>query len=164
MKKHALLFFSIFSLSSVLFAQDVIKQETCKDSSIQKQADSLKLVYGKDGFEVLRESSMKMESEYEMPVIVPLQERSQYIIVFIGEMSSKLYEVRMYDYDEKMVSYQKKQWGEIDGNIISFSYTPQFSEFHMINPVQVNKKKKKGLCGYVMLFKRARPQGIKNNE
>jgi hypothetical protein len=28
----------------------------------------------------------------------------------------------------------------------------------MMKPVQVNKKKKRNLCGYVMLFKKAAPQ------
>jgi hypothetical protein len=44
-------------------------------------------------------------------------------------------------------------WGDVDGNVISYSYIPQFSEYHMMKPVQVNKKKK-NLCGYVMLLKR----------
>jgi len=124
---------------------------------IERQVDSLKQLYGKQGYQVLKEASIMMESEYEMPVIVPLEERAFYQIIFIGDITSKLYELRMYDYDEKMVTYQKKMWGDIDGNIISFSYSPQFSEFHMIKPVQVNKKKKKGLCGYIMLLKKVRP-------
>lgn len=150
--------FSIFllSFSPFIFAQEVIRQQPCTDTFISRQADSLKTLYAKDGFQVLREASMMMESEYEMPVVMPLEERSSYQIVFIGDYSSRLYELRMYDWDEKMITYQKKMWGDIDGNIISFSYTPKFSEFHMIKPVQVNKKKKKGLCGYVMLFKKVR--------
>lgn len=150
----------LFSLSLLLtlggFAQDVIRLQSCNDTLIQRQADSLKQIFAKEGFDVLKEASIMMESEYEMPVIVPLQERSTYRIVFIGDITSKLYEVRMYDWDEKEVSYQKKMWGDVDGNIIAFTYSPKFSEFHMIKPVQVNKKKKKGLCGYVMLFKRVR--------
>ena len=71
---------------------------------------------------------------------------------------NELYEVRMFDWNEKQVIYQKKMWGEVDGNIISYSYMPQFSEFHMIKPVQVNKQRKKNLCGYVMLLKRTKPQ------
>ena len=150
--------FSIFllSFSPFIFAQEVIRQQPCTDTFISRQADSLKTLYAKDGFQVLREASMMMESEYEMPVVMPLEEHSSYQIVFIGDYSSRLYELRMYDWDEKMITYQKKMWGDIDGNIISFSYTPKFSEFHMIKPVQVNKKKKKGLCGYVMLFKKVR--------
>jgi hypothetical protein len=96
---------------------------------------------------------MAMESEYEMPVIVPLNQGSWYHFVFIGDTGSKLYEVRMYDWDEKQVAYQKKQWGDVDGNVISYSYIPKFSEYHMMKPVQVHKKKK-NLCGYVMLLKK----------
>ena len=60
----------------------------------------------------------------------------------------------MYDWQERQVIYRQKKWGDIDGNVIVYSYVPQFSEFHMMKPVQVNKQKKKNLCGYVMLFKR----------
>ena len=138
-------------------SQEVIRMQPCNDTSIQKQADSLKKLFAKSGFDVLKEASIMMESEYEMPVIVPLEERAIYQIIFIGDISSRLYELRMYDWDEKMITYQKKMWGDVDGNIISFQYQPKFSEFHMIKPVQVNKQKKKGLCGYVMLLRKTRP-------
>ncbi|WP_315821100.1 hypothetical protein [Paraflavitalea speifideaquila] len=52
--------------------------------------------------------------------------------------------------------YKRNQWGDIDGNIITYNYVPQFTEYHMIKPVQINKKKKK-LCGYVMLLKKSGP-------
>ena len=132
---------------------NVIRQNPCSSPSILAQADSVKKILAKQGFEVVKEASMQMESEYEMPVIVPHTQGSWYQFVFIGDMSSKLYEVRMYDWNEKQVVYQKKYWGDVDGNVISYSYIPQFSEYHMIKPVQVNKKKKE-LCGYVMLLKK----------
>ncbi|MBK8521707.1 MAG: hypothetical protein IPL54_12870 [Chitinophagaceae bacterium] len=136
-----------------LLAQDVIRQQPCMSPTILQQADSMKLLLAKQGYMVVKEASMQMVSEYEMPVIVPLNEGSWYQFVFIGDMSSKLYEVRMFDWNEKQVVYQKKYWGEVDGNVISYSYVAQFSEFHMIKPVQVNKKKK-DICGYVMLLKK----------
>jgi hypothetical protein len=131
--------------------------QECKSITIQSQVDSLKTLFAKDGFVVLKEASITMESEYEMPVIVPLQQGSLYNFVFIGEPTSRLYEVRMFDWNEKQVVYQKKLWGDIDGNIISYSYIPKFTEFHMMRPVQINKKQKKNLCGYVMLFKKTAP-------
>ena len=154
MKKPYLIFalFSVFS--TTLLAQDVIRQSSCHDNGISHQADSLKELYSRDGFILVREASINMESEYEMPVVMPLNQGSWYQIVFIGDYSSKLYEVRMFDWKEKQVIYQKKMWGDVDGNIISYAYMPQFSEFHMMKPVQVNKQKKKNLCGYVMLFKK----------
>ena len=105
---------------------------------------------------MVKEATMMMESEYEMPVIVPLNQGSWYQFVFIGDKSSRLYELRMYDYDEKQVVYQK-QFGEgMESNIISYSYIPKFSEYHMIKPVQVNKKKKKDICGYIIMLKKVR--------
>lgn len=154
MKKPYLLL-AIFLLSvTASLSQEVIRIQSCSDNLISKQVDSLKSLYSKDGFVVLKEASITMQSEYEMPVIVPLSQGSWYQFIFIGDISSKLYEVRMFDWNEKQVIYQKKMWGEIDGNIISYSYIPQFSEYHMMKPVQVNKTKKKGLCGYVMLLKK----------
>lgn len=110
---------------------------------------------------MLREASITMESEYEIPIIVPMNEGTKYQFVFIGDVKSNLYEVRMYDYNEKQVVYQKKKWGEADGNIISYSYVPKMSEYHMIKPLQVNTKQKKDLCGYVMLFGETETQGKK---
>ncbi len=157
MKNHLrfLLFLGLMLTGSVISAQDVIRQQPCMSPSILQQADSIKLLLAKQGFMVVKEASMQMVSEYEMPVIVPLNEGSWYQFVFIGDMSSKLYEVRMYDWNEKQVVYQKKYWGDVDGNVISYSYVAKFSEFHMIKPVQINKKKK-DICGYVMLLKKVK--------
>lgn len=154
MKK--ILFFTTLYFSCLLTAtaQDVIRVQECSSPSIKLQVDSLKAFYAQGGFSVVREASITMESEYEMPVIVPLQQGTWYQFIFIGEMSSKMYEVRMYDWNEREVAYQQKRWGDVDGNIITYSYVPKFSEYHMMKPLQVNKKKKKGLCGYVMLFKK----------
>lgn len=144
----------LFCVQKISLAQDVIKLQSCQNDLINHQADSLKTLYGKDGFALLKEASITMESEYEMPVVVPLTEGTWYQFVFIGDYTSKLYEVRMYDWEENRVVFQQKRWGDVDGNIISYSYIPKASEFHMMKPVQVNKSKKKGLCGYVMLFKK----------
>lgn len=157
MKKITILLSALFLCVMTSFSQDVIRLQSCQDDLISKQVDSLKNYYGKDGYVLLKEASISMESEFEMPVIVPLTQGSWYQFVFIGDYTSRLYEVRMFDWDEKQVVYQQKKWGDVDGNVISYSYIPKLSEFHMMKPVQVNKKKKKGLCGYVMLFKKAGP-------
>jgi hypothetical protein len=153
MKKILLFLLLIASISAVKAQDPVIKRAACQDEMIKKQADSVKQAMAKDGFVIVREASMAMESEYEMAVLVPLTQGSYYQFVFIGDVTSKLYEVRMYDSEEKQVVYQKKMWGDVDGNVISFSYIPKFSEFFAIRPVQVNKKKKE-MCGYVILLKK----------
>ncbi|MFT3981893.1 MAG: hypothetical protein QM687_15610 [Ferruginibacter sp.] len=155
---------NLFKLTMFIFAvlasdrmqaQQVIRtSSSCSNADILHQADSLKSILSKEGFIVVKEASVTMESEYEFPVVVPLTQGSWYQFVFIGDMSSKLYEVRMFDWNEKQVVYQKKMWGDVDGNIIRYDYIPKFTEYHMIKPVQINKKKKKELCGYVMLLKK----------
>lgn len=157
--KHCKLFISMLLISLVINAQkdDVIRSQPCNDSLIMHEVDSLKNFYSNNGFVLLKEATITMQSQFELPVIVPLNEGNWYQFIFIGDYSSQLYEVRMYDWDEKMVVYQKKQWGDVDGNIISYSYIPKFSEYHMMKPVQVNKHKK-NLCGCVMLFVKRGPK------
>jgi hypothetical protein len=134
--------------------QEVIRQQTCDITGIQNEIDSLKQLFTANNFTLVRETSMTMESQYEMPIVVPLTEGTLYRFVFIGDPTSRLYEVRMYDYEEKQVVYERKMWGDVDGNIINYQYVPKFTEYHMIKPLQINKQKKK-VCGYVMLFKKS---------
>ena len=157
MKKPYLILATFLLFAATTFSQDVIRVQSCSNDLIKKQVDSLKNMYVHDGYVLLKEASITMESEYEMPVVVPLNQGSWYQFIFIGDYTSKLYEVRMFDWNERQVIFQQKRWGDIDGNVISYSYIPKFSEFHMMKPVQVNKQKKKNLCGYVMLFKKAAP-------
>ena len=136
MKKTSLLLAILVFSCMFSFSQDVIRLQSCQDDLISKQVDSLKGIYGKDGFILLKEASITMESEFEMPVIVPLTQGSWYQFVFIGDYSSRLYEVRMFDWDEKQVIFQPKKWGDVDRNIISILTYPNL-EFHMMKPVQV---------------------------
>ncbi len=153
MKK--LLFFTILAFSLVSAdAQQVIRQASCSSTSIKEQADSIKKVMIASGFVLLKENSVSMKSGYEMPIIVPLVNGGWYYFAFIGEPTARLYEIRMYDWNEKMVKYIKNDWGDVDGNVISYSYFPKFSEYHMIKPIQLTKEKNKDMCGYVILMKK----------
>jgi len=160
MKGYLIKFSFLLGIISCSFAsaaqEDVIKLENCMNESYKVQIDSLKQLFSNQGYEVVREASVKMESEYELPIVLPLTQGAWYQFIFIGDPSSKLYEVRMYDWNEKQVVYKKNQWGDVDGNIISYPYISQFTEYHLIKPVQVNKLKKKNLCGYVMLLKKTK--------
>lgn len=146
--------FVITALSSKAQTDNTIRVSPCDDQSIQKLADSLKHFYAEDGFLILREAAMTMESEYEIPIIVPMSKGTAYQFVFIGDSRSNGYEVKMYDYNEKQVMTQKKEAAKSGSNIISYAYTARMSEYHMIKPVQFNNVQKKNLCGYVMLFKK----------
>lgn len=155
-KNYLLVIFMIIGFSLGADGQDVIRQVSCFDSTLKNQADSIKKEMASQGFIVVREATMTMESGYEMPVIVPLTQGTWYHFVFIGDLSSKLYELRMFDYHDRQVVYQKHYGDGMQSNIISFSYIPQFTEYHVIKPVQLNKKKKKDICGYIIMFKKVK--------
>lgn len=148
----ATLLYLFFSLG--LKSQDRIVQKACYDTTLKRQADTVKEHLAREGFVLLKEATMTMESQYEMPVIVPLTAGTLYEIVFIGDVDSKLYEVRMYDWTEKQVVYKKNG---IENNLIGYTYVPVSTEYHVIKPVQVsNIRKKKQLCGYIMMFKKVK--------
>jgi len=153
--KNLLLSFLLITIScTCAFSQEVLNLQPCNDSLIHVQADSITKAVALEGFTLLKENSVTMESQYELPVIVPLQEKSLYHFVFIGDHNSSQVEVRLIDADGNMVIYEKRSRSE--SNFISFSYVPKVSLYHQFRPLHVNKKKKKGLCGYVMLFKKTR--------
>src|SRR3954463_12523129 len=154
--RSALMLFAFFISTNLSAQEDIIRQQSCDTRTYQQSIDSLKQYFTAQGYSVLREASITMESEYEMPIVLPMTEGSLYQFIFIGDPTSRLYEVRMYDWSEKQVVYKKNMWGDVDGNIISYPYVSQFTEYHLIKPVQVNKQKKKNLCGYVMLLKKTR--------
>jgi hypothetical protein len=140
-------------LSHKTYAQQAIAQADCVDSVIIHQADSVKELYAKQGFLLVKENALSMESRYELPIVLELGKGEFYQFVFIGDAASILYELRMYDWNEKQIQYIKKNQGDPSYNIIDFSYIPEATQYYMIKPLQVNKKKKK-MCGYVLLFKR----------
>jgi hypothetical protein len=154
--KYHILILVLLTIQFSVYGQEVIRQVSCFDSTLKKEADSLKARFYNQGFVVVREATMMMESEYEMPIIVPLTQGSWYQFVFIGDPGSKLYELRMFDYNEKQVVYIKHYGEDKLANIISYSYIPQFTEYHIIKPVQVNKVKKKNICGYIIMFKKVK--------
>lgn len=125
---------------------------------ILDQADSIKKELTSKGFVIIRESGLNMESQYDSPIVLQLAEGIWYHLVFIGDISSRLYEARMYDWEEKQVIFDQKRWGDIDGNVLNYSYIPKFSEYHLLRLLQVNVQKK-NLFGYAMIFKKTNETG-----
>ncbi len=154
LKTFAVMFIITVSLSFCATAQPMyLRPIVFEENEMTRQADSLKNLFVEQGFVMIREATIEMKSQYEKPIILPLTEGTWYRVIFIGDKSSKLYEVRMYDWNEKRVVYQKQKAKDIDGNIINYDYIPRFSEYHMIKPVQVNKTKK-DVNGRMLLFKK----------
>jgi hypothetical protein len=154
LKTLIVMFVITMSFSLCASAQPMYVRPIIFDADeMTRQADSLKSLFVQQGFVMVREATIEMKSQYEKPIILPLTEGTWYRVIFIGDKSSKLYEVRMYDWNEKRVVYQKQKAKDVDGNIINYDYIPRFSEYHMIKPVQVNKTKA-DVNGCMLLFKK----------
>lgn len=153
-EKIFLILLTLFIFTHNSYAQERIVQKPCYDSTLKQQSDSLKADRTQKGFIVVKEATMTMQSQYKMPIVVPLTAGTWYEFAFIGDKDSKLYEVRMYDWSEKQVAYKKNG---IENNVIMYAYIPKQTAYHVIKPVQVsNIKKKKELCGYIILFKKVK--------
>ena len=60
MKKPYLLLICLITLSLSATAQDVIRVQSCANDMISKQADSLKALYGNDGYILLKHFLMNL--------------------------------------------------------------------------------------------------------
>jgi hypothetical protein len=165
----AVLLLLLTTYASSTFSQRP-EQPACVRVSYQFQVDSLKQSLASQGFILLKEASITMESEFEMPVAIQLEEGSRYHFIFLGDPASLEYQVTMFDWKERMVFCKKYQRETADGNIIDCSFEPAASKYHVFRPLQVSSEKPKGLCGYVLMFKKApfltadrgRRTGLKN--
>lgn len=146
----SLMVFLLFSINH-LKAQEVTRQAPCFDAPMKRQADSLIESMALLGFKMVREAAMTMENAHEMPVLVPLTAGTGYYIAFIGDAKARLYEVRMYDHAEKQVESKKQG---MENNIISYSFIPKSTEYHMIKPVQAGKRKIKKFCSFILIFRK----------
>ena len=75
----------LFAGVAVHAQEDVIKLENCMNESYKSEIDSLKKLFTSQGYEMVREASVKMESEYELPIVLPLTQGAWYQFVFIGD-------------------------------------------------------------------------------
>lgn len=145
--------FCFFFITSTLFNNAICQSKPveCDNEIVSKQADSLKSIFLSDNFVVIRETPLKMESEYELPIIVQLKKGMWYHFIFVGDKSSKLFELVMYDWEENQVYFEKNKKKDIDGNLISFSFIPKETGFYNLKPTQINKKSN-NLCGYFIML------------
>ena len=145
----------IFFSSPGIFAQQINSHQPCITGIYQPRIDSLKQLLSTQGFLLVREASMSMESDQELPVIMQLDKGSAYHFIFIGDPGSSLYQLSMYDWKEKEIACRKQESEKGHAYIINYRYSPLQSQSHFIKPLQINDSRKTGLCGYVMMFKKS---------
>lgn len=159
MVRHLLFLTATFMFGGAAIAQkknhDIITQADCRVDYMLRSADSMLVKYQKDGFVRMMATPVSNENAYDMPVLFPLQQGVHYHFIYIGDKASKTYEMRLTDKMDHVAVKQRKMWGDVDGNIIEFSYKPQSSDGYVANLFQYNPKlKQEKICGYFMVLKR----------
>ena len=119
------------------------------------QIDSLKNIILADGFILVRESAVQMINNYESTIFLPLRENNWYKFVFVGDLTSKTFQQRLYDFSEKKLIALTQKLKDAERNIIQFDYVSRFSEFHALKSMQINKTHKL-VSGYFLLFRKVK--------
>lgn len=117
------------------------------------QIDSIKNLFAEQGFMLVRESAVQMINNYESIIFLPLKQNQWYKFVFVGDLSSKSFQQRLYDFEEKKLLTINQKIKDTEANIIQFDYIPKFAEFHALKSLQINKTKKY-VNGYFLLFRK----------
>ena len=156
MKKKTLgLFLSLSFLVHQSYAQGT-PAAPCVDTLVKKSADSVVHSFRSQSFSLVQSASLTMESNYESAIVVNLEKGNWYVFAFVGSKTSKLVQVTLFDSEQARVAFEKQKSSDKEGNVLVFNYRPESSGYHLINPLQSNKKDK-AVCGQMMLFKKDLP-------
>jgi hypothetical protein len=157
---RSILLFFVFSIVAVcpLKAQNAASRIGCKDATILLQATELKQNLSKQGFEVLNDAMLSMESREDFPIVARLQAGVYYQIVLIGNTRSKRLNLDLYGPSKEVVLHKEHQ--PLKGtNVISFSFSPSANGDHTFLLSQTMKqdllqfKGKVTVCGSFCILK-----------
>jgi hypothetical protein len=156
---RSLILFLVFSIGAIgaSKAQSPSPRIGCKDATILMQATELKQNLLQQGFVVLNDAMLSMDSREDFPVIARLQAGLYYQIVLIGNTRSKRMNLALYAPDKELVLRKEQQPGS--SNVISFSFSPSSSGDYTFLLSQTMKQElltfnsKESVCGSFSILK-----------
>lgn len=157
MRQLLFLFFIVFSVNAR--AQHYAPKIGCKDATILVQANELKESLAKQGFEVVNDAMLSMESREDFPIVMRMQAGVFYQIAFIGNTRSKRMNLDLFDPKMRLLIQKEQQPLNQTSNQISFSFTPAESgdyNFILSQTMKQELMKFKGkpvVCGSICILK-----------
>ena len=140
---------------AVLFTQKLHAQHQpnlgCKDTTILKQAYDIRNHYTEQGFVVMRDAMLGMESRVPYPVLMQLNKGDLYILVFIGSPLSKRIDLDLYDGNNQTIARMNVQRNRDQPNYIIHNFSPTYSGEYLV--VTLQKLKEKSMCGSFFVLK-----------
>ncbi|HTN18571.1 MAG TPA: hypothetical protein VL092_12855 [Chitinophagaceae bacterium] len=138
-------------------AQQQAPRIGCKDATLLVQSTEQKESLLKQGFEVLNDAMLSMDSREEFPIVVRMQAGVYYQIVFLGNTRSKHMDLDLFDTEKKAILHKDQQPLNQTSNVISFSFTPANSGDYTFMLSQSMKqemfKARQGVCGSFTIFR-----------
>lgn len=148
-----------FLFSFLVQAQSNRPKIGCKDANLLVQASELKESYIKQGFEVVNDAMLSMDSREDFPIVTRMQAGVFYQIVFIGNTRSKRVNLSLYGPDQQPLLQKEQQPLHQTSNVISFSFSPSLNGDHAFMLSQTIKqellkfKGKESTCGSFCIFR-----------
>ncbi|MCC6185958.1 MAG: hypothetical protein IT256_02280 [Chitinophagaceae bacterium] len=142
-----------FLISLQLSAQTNRPKIGCKDANLLVQASELKESLLKQGFEVINDAMLSMDSREDFPIVTRMQAGAFYQIVMIGNTRSKRMNLSLYGPDQQPLIQKEQQPLHQTSNVISFSFSPSLNGDHTFMLSQTMKqellkfKGKETICG-----------------
>lgn len=121
--RHILIILFI-AITTTVQAQQMAPKIGCKDATILVQANELKESLIKQGFEVINDAMLSMESREDFPIVVRMQAGVFYQVAFIGNTRSKRMNLDLFAADKGLLMQKEQQPLNQTSNVISFSFTP----------------------------------------
>ena len=140
-------------LASCFESKEVIRQVDCNSADLKASADSLKLIYAKDGFTVLQETQVSVKNDFEQPIMFPMQQGGHYQLIFIGDRTAKKWELRLSYMDSGGAVAVKKHLLQ-DGNVLTIFHLPNMTTRYVAHLYERLPNGPDNLCGYFVLMKK----------
>lgn len=147
------LFAAAFSPS--LKAQTAGSRLGCRDAVVRQQAEEIKQHYLSQGFELLRDAMITMNSQEPFPVTIQLNRGSLYQIVFVANKDAQRLKMEVYNSADELL-------GERTGlkdqpNYLIYTFSPERTDMYFLSIMQ-RLKSKEGLCGSLFILRLAKEQ------
>jgi len=132
-------------------AQDNTPRIGCKNATILQKAVSIKENWKAQGFEVLNDAMLSMESKEDFPVVVQMMQGEFYQIVFVGDNRATKVHLEAYDRSKKSIFSKTQKPMQDESEVISWSFTPASTDNYTFLLSQV--KKHEEMCGSFTILK-----------
>ena len=129
-----------------------MQRAACMDTSMRRQADDIRQHYVSQGFIVLRETVINMESMVPTAVSLQLARGQLYQIVFVGQPDATNHKMIIYDSNESKIDekFVFRSHSDAPSNYLIYEMVPERSDTYLLSFMTRLKNRK--FCGSLCIL------------